>query len=511
MYRIGLTSLVWGLTLSLTVALGCFTAWLVWVSLNWPIAVDGAFFHFMGAQMLLGEMPYRDLFDINFPLIFVLHAAVIAIGGTGDWAFRLYDLGTLTLVGVLAMALVWPAGRTLAILAALSIVSAHLMFGPLAAGQRDYVLLVPALAAALLSAYASEQPAHRFPLLLAVGVASGLAALIKPTGALLAFFPFLGVRFRWRDAAWVFGGVCAVAFITFSTLAAIGALGPFFTAMTVGIPIYTNIERLSLGTLLLSLGWTLPSKGLRWGFAVAALLGLRGPQPPRARMMMGLTVFGLVHFLVQRNGYWYHVYPLLAGIFCWGAWSIRQIPPPAALLVIALIGASFGTRGLNTVELVRTLDFNRLVAAQASDVIAVSLASRLRPGARVQLLDSASPAFLAIARAGMRQATPHFQSFFLFRGPDVWRTKFIEALEANPPDAVLITNWQWPLEYGFQALDDWPEFAAELACCYVLAESRTMNGPLHGWFGFSSVSWRLYVRHNESVGFDNIPGRQRVP
>ena len=388
MFRMRLTSLFWGFTISLTVALGCFTAWLVWVSLDWPIMGDGAFFHFIGAQMLLGEVPYRDLFDFNVPLIFVLHAAVIAIGGAGDWAFRLYDLGTLALVGLLTVAFVWPAGRALATLAALSIVFTHLQFGPYAAGERDYVLLVPALAAALLSAHASEQPAQRFLLLMAVGAASALAALIKPTGALLAFLPFLGVRFRWPDAAWVLGGASAVAFTAFSALAAVGALGPFFTATTVGIPLYTNIWHESMGELLLEVGWALPAKGVRWGFALAALLGLRGPQPPRARIMMGLTIFGLVHFLVQRNGLWYHIYPLLAGIFCWGAWSIRQIPPPAALLVIAVISASFGTRGINVVESVRTLDVNRLVAAQASGVIEASLTSRLRPGARVQLLDT---------------------------------------------------------------------------------------------------------------------------
>jgi hypothetical protein len=233
------------------------------------------------------------------------------------------------------------------------------------------------------------------------------------------------------------------------------------------------------------------------GFALAALLGLKGPQPPRARIMMGLTIFGLVHFLVQRNGYGYHLYPLLAGLFCWGAWSIRQIPAPAALLVIAMIGASFATRGANVVEFVRTLDPSRLAAAQASNAMEASLTSRLPRGARVQLLDTASQASLAMARAGMQQATPHFQWFLLLRGPDVWRREFIAAFKANPPDAVLVTNWQWPLNYGFQALDDWPEFVSQIGCCYVLAESRTVNGLLHPWMYWTSVSWKLYLRRNE--------------
>jgi hypothetical protein len=235
-------------------------------------------------------------------------------------------------------------------------------------------------------------------------------------------------------------------------------------------------------------------KGVRWGFAAAALIGLRGPQPPRARVMIGVTVFGVIHFLIQRNGYWYHIYPLVAGVCCWGAWSIRQIPPLPALVVVTLIGASFTSHAINAVYLVRTLDFNNLVAAHATDVIETSLTSRLRPGARVQLLDSASPASLAMVRADMRQATPHFQWFFLLLGPHAWRTAFIEALKADPPDAILVTNWQWPLKDGFQDLDDWPQLVAELACCYRLAESQTMNGPNHGWIGWTSLSWRLYLR-----------------
>ena len=92
-----------------------------------------------------------------------------------------------------------------------------------------------------------------------------------------------------------------------------------------------------------------------------------------------------------------------------------------------------------------------------------------------------------MVRSGMRQATQHFQPFFLLLGPNVWRAQFIEALKANPPDAVLVTE---------QGLDDWPDFVAAFGCCCVLAESRTMDGPFHLWLSFTSVSWRLYLRRN---------------
>jgi hypothetical protein len=56
-----------------------------------------------------------------------------------------------------------------------------------------------------------------------------------------------------------------MAFIAPSALAAVGALGPFLTDLTVGLPIYTGIERYSIGALLVAVGWALPAKGVRDG------------------------------------------------------------------------------------------------------------------------------------------------------------------------------------------------------------------------------------------------------
>ena len=41
-------------------------------------------FHFIAGQFQMGAIQYRDIFDINMPLIYFVHAAVIAIGGMGD-------------------------------------------------------------------------------------------------------------------------------------------------------------------------------------------------------------------------------------------------------------------------------------------------------------------------------------------------------------------------------------------------------------------------------------------
>jgi hypothetical protein len=74
--------------------------------------------------------------------------------------------------------------------------------------------------------------------------------------------------------------------------------------------------------------WLAPTAGL----ALGAALNISAPKPPRVRVMIGLTLFGLIHLLVQRKGWFYHVYPLGIGLACWGAWSLASFPPWRAVV-----------------------------------------------------------------------------------------------------------------------------------------------------------------------------------
>jgi hypothetical protein len=104
--------------------------WLLWRSLDWPLVGDAAIFHFIASQFQMGAIQYRDIFDINMPLIYYIHAAVIAIGGIGDGAWRAFDLTAAVLMSGLILVLVWPAGRAVAILAVLIVLVTHFLLGP---------------------------------------------------------------------------------------------------------------------------------------------------------------------------------------------------------------------------------------------------------------------------------------------------------------------------------------------------------------------------------------------
>ena len=206
----GNARLATGLNVLLAVAAGC----LLWRSLDWPLVGDATIFHFIAAQMQNGAVPYRDIIDINMPLIYFIHLAVVAIGGLGDVAWRAFDLAATALVSGLILVLVWPAGRASAIQAALIVLLIHLLLGPYSAGQRDYLLSIPALAVALVSAEAAENPQRRWIYLLLAGVFAMTAAAIKPSGAMLLALPAVTMaQMRLHEAAWITIGAAGTGLV----------------------------------------------------------------------------------------------------------------------------------------------------------------------------------------------------------------------------------------------------------------------------------------------------------
>ncbi len=465
------------------VPLAIAAGWLLWHSLDWPLVGDATIFHFIAGQFQMGAVPYRDIFDINMPLIYYIHAAVVAIGGMSDVAWRAFDLSAALLMLGLILMLVWPAGRAVAILAVLIVLVTHFLLGPYSAGQRDFLMSIPALAAALASAKAAEDKGHGHFYLMLVGAFAMTAASIKPSGILLLLLPvFARVERDWHAPLWVILGAAGTGILVFGTLAAWGGLEPFIATMQGMMPRYASLGARTVPEISEDVVvWLAPTAGL----ALAAVLNISAPKPPRVRVMIGLTLFGLIHLLVQRKGWFYHVYPLQIGLACWGAWSLASLPPWRAVICL-LVTVITPVWLAQQQVLIRTRMYQFLDSASAMQA---ALQDRLPRGARVQMLDSDYGAFLAMARAGMRQATPHIQWFSLVFAEDSVRHDFLAALEDNPPAAILLTNSQWPQPHGFDAADRWPKFAALLASRYVLDRSKNENG----------IAWRLYLRRASPV------------
>src|SRR6185295_18034778 len=85
--------------------------------------------HYVAWRMAEGAVPYRDLFDMNFPGVYLLHLAVVRALGFGDLAWRLFDLTWLAAAALAAAAFAAPWGRLAAGVAAGSLALYHLAGG----------------------------------------------------------------------------------------------------------------------------------------------------------------------------------------------------------------------------------------------------------------------------------------------------------------------------------------------------------------------------------------------
>jgi len=113
---------------------------LAWRSRGWPLIHDAPLMHYIAWRIGEGAVPYRDLFDMNFPGVYLLHMVALTLFGAGDGGWRAFDLTWLAGTSLAAAALAEPWGRLAAVGAGLFFTVYHLAGGAWQAGQRDFLL-----------------------------------------------------------------------------------------------------------------------------------------------------------------------------------------------------------------------------------------------------------------------------------------------------------------------------------------------------------------------------------
>src|SRR5215207_7013337 len=134
--------------------------------------------HYIAWRIADGAVPYRDVFDMNFPGVYLVHLAVVTLLGPGDAAWRVFDLGVTALAAIAVAAIAAPWGRVAATGGAGFFAAYHLASGAWNAGQRDFLLCPCLLAGALGVARWAEGGGLRQ--VLGGGVALGAGLTIKP-------------------------------------------------------------------------------------------------------------------------------------------------------------------------------------------------------------------------------------------------------------------------------------------------------------------------------------------
>ena len=477
------------LVLSASAALG---AWLGWRSLGWPLIHDAPIMHYIAWVISLGGVPYRDAFDMNLPGVYLIHWTILSIGGRGDVAWRVFDLGWLAATCALLFAYCRPMSDGVAAgLASVLFALYHLSGGAWRAGQRDYLLCVFLLAGAYGAALSRERGGGMASLL-AGGVALGAGIMVKPVAGVFwlacAAAAAQGAA-RGRRAiagAAVLAGGLIVPALVFGWLGARGGLGAFLDVLGgYVLPLYSRLARVGVAEAFREYphGWQL--------WTLLAALGALGAWSPaaspfghrKALAAMGVG-YGVVHFLVQGKGWEYQLYPLALFLCALASPAmvrasgregseVRAASPRrwAVLAVLAGVLVVLGQKGAEATDPPWIEEKAARVAALTRDLSGIVPA-----GSTVQVMDVTEGGIHALLNLGLRQPTRFIYDFHFFHDegdPRIQRLRaeFAAALAAAPPAAVVVLRDTWNRP-GYDRLKSFPEVAGLLDREYVLAVDR---------------------------------------
>ena len=465
-------------------AFGLLVVVLLVLSLPWPLVQDAPVMHYIAWRIGEGDVPYRDLYDINQPGVYVLHLALLRTLGSGDGAWRAFDLAWLaaTAGAVALLAARW--GAVAAAGAAVAFAAYHLAGGAWQAGQRDFLLCVFLVAGALGVARWLERRGGAWSLA-GAGLALGAAVGLKPYAVLFAGalgLVVLVAAARRRDigealrslGAYV-AGTAAVPAALGTWLALAGGLRAWADVVFgYAIPVYGHLGRSAPWLGHRWLGWI--PLGLAALGALVAAVATRRADARHLVAAVGLA-YGVAHYVGQAKGSEYHLYPLAAFV-CVLAFSAltpalaaqraRLGVPLAVTLAAALVLLT--AKGLEASDAPWIWDKERRVRVLVDD-----LGRSLAPGDTVQVLDIADGGLHALLRLRVRQPTRFLYDVFFFHEADrpvvrAIRAEFVAALEARPPRFIVLMRG-WP-SGDYDRIQHFPALADLLARRYDVVVTR---------------------------------------
>jgi hypothetical protein len=451
---------------------------LAWRSRGWPLIHDAPLMHYIAWRISEGAVPYRDLFDMNFPGVYLLHLAALTLFGAGDVGWRAFDLAWLAGTSLAAAALAAPWGRLAAAGAGLLFAAYHLAAGAWQAGQRDFLLCPFLLLAALAVARWSERPGERASLAWG-GLALGAGITVKPHAGLFAaaLLVLIAVVARGGDRpsaprlASAPVGIFAAALVVPSLavvawLALMGALPAWYEIVArYLVPLYSRLGRPDRWTFYRWHVWLPIAAGV--ALSLGSALAGRRFSTRHAVVTVGLG-YGVAHFFGQGKGWEYHLYPLAAfaavALFA-EMQRLLEAGRLAALPLLACIVAAAAMLGIKGVE---ASDAAWIVAKERRvSAIVADLSGRIAPEDFVQVLDTTEAGIHALLRLHAVQPTRFIYDFHFYHDVQTpmirrLREEFLRSFDAHPPKFVVLFEHGWPAS-GYERVDGFAGLRQRLA------------------------------------------------
>jgi hypothetical protein len=191
-------------------------------------------------------------------------------------------------------------------------------------------------------------------------------------------------------------------------------------------------------------------------------------------VMLGLG-YGLLHFVGQRKGWEYHLYPLaaFAAVVLFAEIERarsggRRVALASMIVGLAAVAWLLGVKGAEAADSGWIVMKERRVTALVSD-----LAGRTKPGDRVQVLDTTNGGVHALLRARLVQPTRFLYDFHFYHHPEApmiqrLRAELVRDLRAQRPALVVLWEAGWPAG-GYERLDAFPVLMDWLLAGYEMA------------------------------------------
>lgn len=469
------------------------------LSLKWRIQHDLPAVLYPGYLFMQGNIPYKDIFDINFPGSFFLYGFLAKFIGIENISLRIFDLLILLLLSWMGWVCFGAINKKGTFFGISSFGLFYLGDNWWLSLQREIFILLFLLCSLVFLLKDSERyVVFRYGM---IGFLGGCSALIKPHALLGFLWLVLWDGFFRKPKTSTFGIRWAFAFCGFVVpwvftiiyLREVGGLRDWLDLTVNYLPLYGSIagnievvegsERLSriLQGLLLT-GGMFTFAGICF---LSGITGMREYPDGRSRVVLlfGLAFTYWIYPVIPGQFWLYHWIPfvyfacLLGGLSFFSTAAFQNLRPTRVLLLTAVILTSsllFPARALKEA----ISETNPRELARVDEIVAF-LKSRLKPGDTIQPLDWTGGAIHAMLLLRAKMATRYMQDFHFYHHishPYIksLRLDFITVLKREKPRFVIrILSQDKPWVFGPDTTKKFPELDYFLSREYAIVKDGT--------------------------------------